>query len=135
MCLIFSSALSLGGVGSCERCTLPVRARQWCCAAPALLGVAVFARTVFFPPPAGLVTWAVEAGCGHGASGCVLLGMGGSVLGWLGTTLRSPREEFAVTREARAFCCNWGERGKEKPQEPPLLPHSTSWAGGGKASP
>ena len=69
---IFSSALSLGG---CEGCAWLVRARRSCRTAPALVGVAVFARVVF-PPPwvfaprasprAGLVTWAVAAGCGGG---------------------------------------------------------------------
>lgn len=34
--------------GVCKRCTWLVRARQWGCAAPALVAVAVFTATVFF---------------------------------------------------------------------------------------
>lgn len=49
VCLIFSSALSRGGAGGCERCTWLVRARRQCCAAPALVGVAGFYSCGVFP--------------------------------------------------------------------------------------
>lgn len=85
----FLCPLSGGDVGSCECCTWLVCARQWCRAALALVGVAVFAHMVFSPPVFApcvsplveLVTWALVAGCGPRASGCVLLAMGGFVLG------------------------------------------------------
>lgn len=51
VCVLFFPlpSLSLEGAGGCKSCTWLVRARRWCRAAPALVGVAVFARMVFPP--------------------------------------------------------------------------------------